>query len=251
MPNDTENWVERPLTMHEGRPLSPAALCPACRQVRPTHLFRRYLTPSEARAHGYSGHRRVEVETAKCKDCNFKRGKPLDRLTNVELRKQAQLGDINVFVAETLIKRREQAARREMAAGARKAHEGRIMRLWEALLSQLDAEVQGVYQQQKYARRSKRAPEVNAAVIDFCTTYLAVLRKLRSAFYVTKRRAQQKPEHAASDWHAYITPDERTVAMDAWHAIPYAVREQMRPPVIATTTHNSATTTPETNSGYE
>jgi hypothetical protein len=188
------------------------------------------LTPAEARAHGYSGQRRVEVETAKCKDCNFKRGKPIDRLTNAELRKQAQLGDINVFVAETLIKRREQAARREMAAGARKAQESKVMRTWEPLIAALDAEVQSVYQQQKYARRSKRHPSVTTAVLAFCDAYLGILRKLRSAFYVSKRRAQQKPEHV--DWQAYVTQYERNVADAAWLDIPYLVREQMRPPAI-------------------
>ena len=236
MENSDDLCYEKPAYWYNGRPLKAAKLCPKCAQVKLMPHFRRYLTPAEARSHGYSGEARVEVETASCKVCTPPRTKPLHRMTDAEIRRKVESGDLRI--PARVLKEREDDAIKQMNAGTKMSHESRRSRKWEPFIDALRAEVDAVMQQQKYARTrlaikgTSREMKANwhehNPVLAFCDAYIGILRNLRSSFVISKRKAQQVPEH--DRWQDYLTKYERNVLIATWEDIQPMARSMMRKP---------------------
>lgn len=251
MENSDDLCYEKPAYWYNGRPLKAAKLCPKCAQVKFMSHFRRYLTPAEARSHGYSTDARVEVETASCKVCTPPRTKPLHRMTNAEIRSKVEAGDLRV--SARVLKEREHNAVKEMYAGNKKSHESRRIKKWEPLLNALRAEIEAVMQQQKYARTrlalkgTSREMKANwhehNPVLAYCDAYIGIMKKVRGDFVISKRKAASMPEH--DRWQDYLTKYERNILNAAWEDIAPLSRSMMRKPKAFMTAEEEEET-PET-----
>jgi hypothetical protein len=233
-----DDFYERAAYWHNGRPLKAAKFCAKCGQVKFLAKFKRYLTPAEARSHGYSGEARVEVETASCNVCTPKRTKPLSQLTNAEIKRKLAKGDVREFLGTSVLKQRERAAAEALTASGK--HSGEIKRVnkWQTLLDAIRLEMEAVWQQQKYARTCLAAKGTNKERLEnwrhhgrtqaYCDAYLEILKKLRGDFTLSKRKANYAPEHER--WQDYLTHYEKNVIRGVWEDIPNYARAMMRTP---------------------
>ena len=233
-----DDFYERAAYWYNGRPLKAAKFCAKCGQVKFLAKFKRYLTPAEARSHGYSGEARVEVETASCNVCTPKRTKPLSQLTNAEIKRKLAKGDVREFLGISVLKQREQAAAKALTASGK--HSGEIKRFnkWETLLDAIRREMEAVWQQQKYARTSLAAKGTNKERLEnwrnhgrtqaYCDAYLEILKRMRGDFTLSKRKASYAPEHER--WQDYLTHYEKNVIRGVWEDIPSYARAMMRAP---------------------
>lgn len=235
---NTDTFYERDAYWHNNRPLKAAKFCAKCGQVKLMAKFKRYLTPAEARSHGYSGEARVEVETASCNVCTPKRTKPLSQLTNAEIKRKLANGDVREFLGVSVLKQREQAASKELSAGGKKSGEIKRIKKWEPLLDAIRLEMEAVWQQQKYARTCLAAKGTNKERLEnwrhhgrtqaYCDAYLEILKKVRGDFTLSNRKARYAPEH--DRWQDYLTHYEKNVIRGVWEDIPNYARAMMRTP---------------------
>jgi len=238
MENSDDLCYEKPAYWYNGRPLKAAKLCPKCAQIKFMRHFRRYLTPAEARSHGYSGEARVEIETASCSVCTPKRTKPLSQLTNAEIRRKLAKGDVREFLGTSVLKQREQAAAEVLEASGKRSGEIKRANKWQTLLDAIRLEMEAVWQQQKYARTCLAAKGTNKERLEnwrhhgrtqaYCDAYLEVLKKLRGDFTLSKRKADYAPEHER--WQEYLTHYEKNAIRGVWEDIPTYARAMMRAP---------------------
>ena len=80
-------------------------MCTKCGVFKPPAEFKRLLTRAQTIARGYAGVHRVEIESSMCKDCQPK-PKPLHKLSKKDLHNKVEAGDINQFLADSIIKER-------------------------------------------------------------------------------------------------------------------------------------------------
>lgn len=235
---NTNEFYEREAYWYNGRPLKAAKFCAKCAQVKLMAKFKRYLTPAEARSHGYSGEARVEVETASCNVCTPKRTKPLSQLTNAQIKRKLAKGDVREFLGISVLKQREQAATNQLAAGGKMSGEVKRIKKWETLLDGIRSEMEAVWQQQKYARTCLAAKGTHAERLEnwrhhgrtqaYCDAYLEILKKMRGDFTLSKRKARYAPEHER--WQEYLTHYEKNIIRGVWEDIPAHARAMMRTP---------------------
>lgn len=223
--DDYEDFVENAVTHHEGQPLFAAAMCTACRKIKPIKEFRRYLTPAEARYRGYSGNRRIEIESEKCGECRLPRRSKPEEFTTPELMDKAAKGYISPVTANAIAADRQRRATSAMRTGANNRWSAVRIKQWDALIEAIDEELHAVRQQAKYAR-AKRRPEV----ITFASDYAQILVRVRADFKLARRRTSRSPEH--DRWQSYVTPRERNIISALWNDIPFKLREAgMRAPM--------------------
>ncbi len=229
LPTDThetdDDYVENPAKHYDGVPLVAAALCPGCKSIRPMKMFQRYMTPGEAKYRGYDPMAKVLIETEKCSDCRpAKRTDPED-FTPAELRRKAELGHLPATLAEGVAQEKLRRAR----TAARGAVENRWnevrMAKWDALIDAVNAELDAVMKQDSYAKRRGGKEKVST----YANTYKGILRTIRAAMKVARRRKKVQPEH--DRWQDYLTDYERNQIAAVWNDIDFVFRQQgMRPP---------------------
>jgi hypothetical protein len=207
-------------------PLLPThALCPKCQQTKPIDQFKRYLTPAEAKYRGYSGERRVQIETRNCADCRPRRRTKPESFTTAELKKKAKRGEISPVLVQLMEKTRTRKALTAQTAAANKRWDAVRIRQWTVLVEAVNAELIDLRQQRAYAKRRGDRPEVLAYVEG----YAEVLMRLRADLKIALRRGNDSPQHKR--WQDYLNPAERQTISDFWHAVPFAMRQAgMRPP---------------------
>lgn len=223
LPDD--DGVENTANNFNGKPLIAAALCPACRNIKPIKAFQRYLTPGEAKYRGYDPMAKVLIETEKCKDCRQpKRTRP-EQFTPAELRRKAAAGHLPAATAEHTAKEKLRRARSAMQHGLDKRWNEERMSKWEALIYEITGEINAVMQQASHARKKS----THGKVLVFTKTYLSILRRIKADMKLAQRNKKKYPEHGR--WQDYVLPYEKNQIAGVWNDIDFTFRQLgMRPP---------------------
>lgn len=204
--------------------------CPKCNEIKPSSQFKRWLTKAEAKARGYSGERRVLVDTMHCKDCRPRIRVRPEAFTNPELREKVRKGEVNEFLANSIIQQRQARALAEQTAAARKRWEGRIVDEWGAMLKGIKDEIFCLTQQRRRARAVLRPtkPDLYEVVERYTTGTIVLLRRLRADLIMERRAARERPDKPR--WQDYATKAERDQVALLWGRIPPNNAAKMRPP---------------------
>lgn len=202
--------------------------CSKCNTVQEMAAFRRYLTTAEAKAHGYSGERRVQIETKHCKDCRPRRRRNPETFTTAELKDKLKRGEIQAPLVQALEKIRTARARTRMRAAVVARWDKVKMAQYQELLAQLRDEILTVTQQRKHARNRMKDASAALALGAYCDTYLDILRRLRADLTIAGRRVAFKVEHEM--WQGYLTHEEKTAIAQAWGQIEPNKAATLRPP---------------------
>lgn len=220
-----EDGVESALKYHDGKPLKAAALCPACREVRPLALFQRYMTPGEAKYRGYDPMAKVLIETEKCKDCRQpKRTKP-EEFSPAELQRKAKAGHLPPAIAEQVVADKLRRARGAVRGGLDNRWNDVRMAKWDALISELKVEIDALMQQANYA--SKKG--THTKVVAYAKGYLKILRAVKADMTLARRNKKRQPQH--DRWQEYLTEYERNQIAGMWNDIDFTMRQMgLRPP---------------------
>jgi hypothetical protein len=202
--------------------------CAKCNRVLEASAFRRYLTPAEAKARGYTGNRRVLIETAHCKDCRPRRRTKPEAFTTAELKKKLKRGEIAAPIVKALEKTRTATARARMRSAVVARWDKAKLSQYQALMKEIKAEIIAVTQQRKHARGRAASAPMAQSVEVYADTYLAILRRLRADLTLAGRRLAFKVEHER--WQEYLTHQEKDAIAAAWGRINPNKSASMRPP---------------------
>lgn len=219
-----DDFHEKLATEHEGRPLFAAKQCNKCRQIYPLSAFKRALTPAEARYQGYSGQRKVEIDTEHCKHCRPKRRTKLEQFTTAELKRMAERGDVNEIRVNAIEKARKEQALAVQTGAVRRRWDERRLKVWAQLLEGVQHEITALHQQKKYAKRVG-----NMLMLAYCEGYMDILHRLRADLKLAYRRNRDRFE--ADTWQGFLLPHEVEEIVRLWSALPINKRNAgMRPP---------------------
>lgn len=225
-----DEWVERPATHGpDGQPLAPVYHCAKCNRCLPPSMFKRYFTPAEAKYRGYSGERRVQIETENCSDCRLRRRTHPNAFTSSELRRKAARGEINEGLVKSITTRRDLDARRTMAAAATKRWDLEVQRPWREMLDEIRHEVRVVTHQRKHAATRGKEGQ-RSVVLAYTHAYLDLLRRLRADLTLTMRRTKIKA--GDTRWQDHATHQEKEGIARLWGAIEPNHAAKMRPPAL-------------------
>lgn len=202
--------------------------CAKCNRVLEASAFRRYLTPAEAKARGYTGNRKVLIETAHCKDCRPRRRTKPESFTTAELKKKLKRGEIQAPLVAAIEKTRTAKAHARMKAAVVARWDKTKMSKYQALLAALREEIHAVTQQRKHARGRAASAPMAQSVEVYADTYLGILRRLRADLTIAGRRLDFKVEHER--WQEYLTHQEKHTIAAAWGRINPNKSASMRPP---------------------
>lgn len=205
--------------------------CAKCGAFRPHADFKRLLTRAQTKARGYVGHHRVEIDSKMCKDCQPK-AKPVERLSNKEIRNRVAAGDMHPMIADGIIKDRAESVNQRRAAKTASRWSELQSKEWKKLVYAVSQEVTIVRQQLKYAQNIKDKTRQ-----DYAATYLKALNILRAKL----RFAALKPHGAPESiyWMEHMHPDETNKVRDAWEKLPLDTRARMKLPLVLAHRHTS------------
>ncbi len=229
---DDDFYVTQATHGPDGQPLTQVFHCAKCNRCLPPDKFKRAMTPAEAKYRGYSGARKVFIETQHCADCRPRRRRLPESFTTPELKRKAERGEISPIVAKGIADKRQRRALAEQKAAANKRWDIATAKTWEPLIDALRAEVHAVTQQRKYARTKAKGTSATAQAAHieaFAETYLDLLRRIRAEFTLAMRSAKLKAEKS---WQEYVTPEERTHLAALWSVIEPNVASRLRVPAV-------------------
>lgn len=201
-------------------------MCSECGVFQPPANFKRLLTRAQTVARGYVGTHRVEIESKMCKNCQPK-PKPLHKLTKKELHNKVESGDVNKFVAESIIKERLDTVNQRRAAKTSARWAAVQSKEWRKLVNGVSKEARTVQQQLKYAKKIKDIPRQ-----QYATAYLDVLNRLRARLRFAALRPHGAPE--SIHWPDHLIPQELEQVADAWEKMDVMARVRMKQPTAIT-----------------
>ena len=205
--------------------------CSRCNTIKPIAEFMRPLTPLQARARGYSGLRRIEVESSMCKDCQPK-PRSVSKLRAVEIRQRVSQGSLDPITANLELSKRNARARL-----SRKHHRAKqAQQEWAAqlktILKPMSAHITSVDNWIRYQEKKGVAPDAPSVV--FMVEYLAQLRRERERIKFDHLTQPGPPQHTA--WQQFTPLPERLELWKKWDALTPEDRQTMvrTPPLLAT-----------------
>jgi len=204
-------------------------LCTRCAAEKPASEFKRRLTREQSKAKGYSGERRVEVETTLCKACQPKRT-PFKRMSKKALHNAVAAGDISQLMANLILQEREDNRIPNAARKTKERWHNAYTQAWKGVIHVLSKEVYHIRDQQKHAKITGHLSRLH-----YADTYLEVLNKLRGRLRIKAAKPEAAPHSIY--WQDHTTTEEVDKVRDAWVAIPFELRTKgrgMRQPLILT-----------------
>ena len=205
--------------------------CSRCNTIKPIAEFMRPLSTLQAKARGYSGMRRIEVESSMCKDCQPK-PRPVSKLRAAEIQQRVSQGSLDPITAKL-----EMTKRHARAKMSRKLHRAKqAQQTWAAqfkdVIKPMSAHIIGVDNWLRYQARKGTPPEAPSMV--FMAEYLAQLRRERDRIKTDPLMNPGPPEHKA--WQQYTPHETRLELWKKWDALPPEERQRTThtPPLLAT-----------------
>jgi len=210
-----EDFVERPVEGIEG------GYCSKCNTLKPIKSFTRLLTFAESKRRGYAGNHRVEVHDPLCKACQPRRTRP-ERMTRNQIHNAVEAGDMGLFQAELLLKRRDMLATEGKRRGAYSRWAKARTKRWAPLIFQLNKDMAVLHQQEKNGRINR-----NPAIVAYASRYKEVLNNIR---YRMRKDCDILEMEPPEDWRTLVKPHEMDDIKAAWQAIPN--RHRMKIPAL-------------------
>lgn len=207
-------------------------MCSECKQSYTLPHFKRLLTRAQTKARGYVGRFRVEIESKLCQYCQ-PRPKPLKELTARQLRNLVASGDLNIFIANSIIDERKKSSKALKKGRAQEQWEKGYQETWRALITDLNKEIEKVKQQKKYAKANDA--KLNAYIshaTHYAMTYQDILTRLRARLWMECRKPRNAPHSVR--WVDHLDWREKEKVHTVWSEIPYRVRERMKLPLVLT-----------------
>ena len=205
--------------------------CSACNTIKPIAEFMRTLTHAQAKARGYSGMRRVEIESKLCKDCQPK-PRPVSALPAGEIKHRVGIGALDPITANHVLnKRRARAALKRKVFGAQQAQ-----KKWDAdlkaVLKPMSAHIESVDNWIRYQNKKGIAPDAPSVV--FMVGYLALLRRQRE--HIKYDHLMHPKPVTQTAWQQFTPFEERLELWKKWDEMPPDERRLMlrTPPLLAT-----------------
>lgn len=205
--------------------------CADCGAFKPRAEFKRLLTRAQSKARGYVGTHRVEIDSKLCKSCQPK-PKPLEKLTKKELLNKVASGDVNSFLADSIIKERAATvnARRSAKTSARWGEKQK--KEWQNLVLHIGREITTARHQLKYAHTIK-----DMVRKEYAKTYLDVMNRLRARLRFAALKPQSAPHSVY--WVEHLHQEEITQVRDVWEKLPIETRARMKLPLALAHRHTS------------
>ena len=211
--------------------LQRGGFCATCNTIKPIADFMRTLTHAQAKARGYSGMRRVQIESSQCKDCQRK-PRPPSKLPAGEIQHRVSIGALDPITAKNILaKRHARAVIKRKVAGAVQAQRNWAKELG-GVLRPMSAHIVGVDNWLRYQARKGTPPEAPSMV--FMAEYLAQLRRERDRIKTDQLMNPGPPPHQA--WQQYTPYETRLELWKKWDALPPDERQRTihTPPLLAT-----------------
>jgi hypothetical protein len=205
--------------------------CSKCGVLKPNAEYKRRLTRAQSKARGHVGTHRLEIESKMCKDCQPK-PKPLYKLTKKELLNKAASGDVNVFLANSIIKDRVATANDRRSAKTSERWADKQKQEWQKLVFNIGSEITMLRHQLKYAQNIK-----DIIRKEYAKVYLDTLNRLRARLRFAALRPHGAPESVY--WMEHMTQDEINQVRDAWEKLPIETRARMKMPLALMHRHTS------------
>lgn len=210
-----EDSVIRPVEGIEG------GYCSKCNTIKPLKAFTRLLTFAESKRRGYVGNHRVEVIDSLCKPCQPKRIRR-ERMTRNQIHNAVDAGDMGLFDAEVLLRRRDMQATEGKRRGAYSRWAKARQKRWAPLIFQLNKDMAILHQQEKNGRIKG-----NQAIVDYAARYKQVLNNIR---YRMRKDCDILEMEPPEDWRTLIKPQEMEDIKVLWVALPN--RHRMKIPAL-------------------
>lgn len=206
-------------------PGTKAALCVACKQIKPLAEFKRYLSRAQARARGYSGNARVEIESSMCKGCQ-PRTKGLGELTTKEIHNRVSFGELHTALANAELEKRKTKATINRKVATKAAWITAKTAPWTEVMAGLRKELASTQQQEKHVKTAW--PDLQ---LTFFLEYKLLLTQLRERMKFAWKGKGEPPKHM--HWENYVDWEERIRIQRLWEAMPHDYRKRARLPALA------------------
>lgn len=210
-----EDSVIRPVEGIEG------GYCSKCNTIKPLKAFTRLLTFAESKRRGYVGNHRVEVIDSLCKPCQPKRIRR-ERMTRNQIHNAVDAGDMGLFDAEMLLRKRDMQATEGKRRGAFSRWAKARQKRWAPRIFQLNKDMATLHQQEKNGRING-----NQAIVDYAVRYKQVLNNIR---YRMRKDCDILEMEPPEDWRTLIKPQEMEDIKALWLAMPN--RHRMKIPAL-------------------
>lgn len=211
--------------------LQRGGFCSTCNTIKPIAEFMRTLTHAQAKARGYSGMRRVQIESSQCKACQRK-PRPTSALPAGEIQHRVSIGALDPITAQYVLnKRRARAVIKRKFAGAQQAQ-----KKWDAalraLIKPMSAHITSVDNWLRY--QAKKGIPSDAPSVVFMVEYLAFLRKERER--VKYEQLMRPDKITQTTWQQFTPHETRVEIWKKWDALPPDERQRTlrTPPLLAT-----------------
>ena len=216
--------------------LQRGGFCSTCNTIKPIAEFMRTLTHAQAKARGYSGMRRVQIESSQCKACQRK-PRPPSALPAGEIQHRVGIGAMDPITAQYILnKRRARAVIKRKFAGAQQAQRKWARQLAD-LIKPMSAHITSVDNWLRYQAKTGNPPDAPSMV--FMAEYLAFLRKRREK--IKYDQLMHPGPVTQTTWQQFTQYPERLELWKKWDALPPNERQRTlrTPPLLATYRDNT------------
>jgi len=197
--------------------------CAKCGESRPLNDFTYLATYAQSKAWGRAGNVRMEITSKLCKACRPKR-KPTSKLTKKDLHNKVQTGDLNAYLAQSLLVVRQRDAHNKQSLSSRK----RWLKAWKERLKEalepITKEIISARNTWLYARDKGYVDKA-----EFYFEYHAMLKHEKTHAEMQQLINPSRPPSAR--WAYYINPMVFTRVREMWAALP-PIYKQSRTPLL-------------------
>ena len=197
--------------------------CAKCGESHPLNQFTYLATYAQSKAWGRAGNVRMEITSKLCKACRPKR-KPTSKLTKKDLHNKVQTGDLNAYLAQSLLVVRQRDAHNKQGMASRK----RWLKAWKERLKEalepITKEIISARNAWLYARDKGYVDKA-----EFYFEYHAMLKHEKTHAEMQQLINPSRPPSAR--WAYYINPMVFTRVREMWAALP-PIYKQSRTPLL-------------------
>ena len=197
--------------------------CAKCGASHPLNQFTYLATYAQSKAWGRAGNVRMEITSKLCKACRPKR-KPTSKLTKKDLHNKVQTGDLNAYLAQSLLVVRQRDAHNKQGMASRK----RWLKAWKERLKEalepITKEIISARNTWLYARDKGYVDKA-----EFYFRYHAILKHEKAHIELSHATNPRRPQSAR--WADYVGSAVFTRVREMWAALP-PIYKQSRTPLL-------------------
>lgn len=204
-------------------------LCPACSKTKPFKEFTKWLTKAQAASRGFTGERRVLVESKLCKDCQPK-PKSLKQCTERELKNKMAHGDVHEYIGKAILAKRKKDKIIRLSQLSHERWNKERAKVWDAMLAAIGTEIRAQQVRLQYIKRKMPEGSERDALTAFVVAYKDLLIVERAEVQTAKRKSEKAEPNET--WKTYMRDKHRFQLIDLWNAVPLSVRARVKLPEL-------------------